>query len=174
MSQTPEPSNTPAPTPVPAAAAAPAGHDLPPELVTLVHRGKTFVIWTEASDKAFQKWWEDTPAAKAFRNNRIGKNPRWNKNKHRQQEVWGNFDQAANFGDGTPRVICKKCGTDIIHPTHTGHGTNGMIKHRESKDCLAEQGTQRLDVVVVSTYMTSSRPSRDDPHGNAFIWTGNV
>jgi hypothetical protein len=82
---------------------------------------KPFVLWTEMTNNEFVQWWLTTDFGRGKKRNLF--------EAERRASCWKHFDQVADIKDGTPKVMCKRCGTILHHPANSHQGTSSMNKH---------------------------------------------
>jgi hypothetical protein len=90
-------------------------------------RRKNYVLYDRTMHSEWVDWWLETGCGKISK-------IRWDAN--HQAESWQHFDQVADSSDGQPKVMCKRCGLILEHPSSTRtpggtnrHGTSTLIKH---------------------------------------------
>jgi len=108
-------------------------------------RRKAYVLYDNMMNTEWVEWWLETDCGKTSKIN-------WDAN--HQSTIWKEFYQVANSSDGAPKVMCKRCGLILEHPSSllrpggkTRHGTSSLIRHRTTAACLkAASGAQTTGI----------------------------
>lgn len=94
-------------------------------------RKKTWILYSEMSKDEFVEWWLRTTHGSEHGDK---KKFNWNRSGH-LSDVWNHFDQVAHHTTGLPKVMCRRCGKILDHPSYTAHGTNSMGRHWKGEKC---------------------------------------
>jgi hypothetical protein len=107
---------------------------IPPTLECVGPYGKKqFVLWTEMVNEPFLAWWLQTQYGSKSKQTFF--------NGKRQADAWEHFHQVASISDGTPKVMCKQCGSVMAHPSDRHRGTSTMTRHfAQSVTCQKGKG----------------------------------
>ena len=139
--------------------------NLPPVVPSsLTHVGpdrrKAYVLYDKMSHNDWVEWWLQTDYGSKS-------DIRWDSN--HQSAVWTSFDQVAHGTNGAPKVMCKRCGMILEHPSNLAskdeskrqrQGTSTMAKHLKSAGCQRAGKGQRAEITrflqkTVSSYVHS-------------------
>lgn len=119
---------------------------IPPSLTRVgPDRRKAYILYEIMMHSDFVDWWLQTDYGKSSK-------IRWDSN--HQAETWQQYHQVAHSSDGAAKVMCKRCGQILEHPsslrpgTTNRHGTSTMIKHLRSAGCLkaSRSSTKRGEI----------------------------
>lgn len=110
---------------------------------------KQFILYDtmdEESKTKFIEWWRTTVWGGTAETQR---NIRWDA-KH-ISDAWKQFDQVAHHITGEPMVMCRLCGTTILHPHCKQSGTNAMKRHPDSDKCRKRAKTPSAQQTIQQT-----------------------
>ncbi|MGH7240233.1 MAG: zinc finger BED domain-containing protein [Candidatus Saccharimonadales bacterium] len=124
---------------------------LPPAIPSsLTHVGpdrrKAYVLYDKMSHNDWVEWWLQTDYGSKG-------NIRWDST--HQSAVWPHFDQVAHGTNGAPKVMCKRCGVILEHPSNLvskdeskqqRQGTSTMAKHLKSAACQRASTGSKMDI----------------------------
>lgn len=119
---------------------------IPPSLTRLgPDRRKAYVLYDGTMHTEWVDWWLETDYGKTSK-------LRWDANYH--SEIWKQFHQVALGSDGMPKVMCKRCGQILEHPSSplraggtTRYGTSTLLRHRKTLICVrALNGAPKLGI----------------------------
>jgi hypothetical protein len=109
-------------------------------------RRKAYVLYEKMSHDDWVEWWLQT--------NYGSKSViRWDSN--HQSAVWAHFNQVAHSTNGAPKVMCKRCGVILEHPSNLvstdeskrqRQGTSTMAKHLKSAACQRASKGPRAEI----------------------------
>ena len=77
----------------------------------------------------FQGWWNLTPYGVELGH------LKWGSRSTNKTSVWPHFTEGAHILQGEPRVICKFCKGDLVHPLNKNSGTTSLWNHLGSEEC---------------------------------------
>lgn len=96
-------------------------------------RRKNYVLYDRIMHTEWVDWWIETDCGKISK-------IRWDAS--HSAESWQHFDQVAESSNGQPKVMCKRCGLILEHPSSTRtpsgtnrHGTSTLLKHLRTATC---------------------------------------
>jgi hypothetical protein len=98
-------------------------------------RRKAYVLYDQMSHSDWVAWWLQTD---------YGKKSRLHWDSNHQSSVWDHFHQVAHSTDGSPKVMCKRCGVVLEHPSvvvtskdgrQHRQGSSTMTKHLQTVSC---------------------------------------
>jgi hypothetical protein len=121
-------------------------------------RSEVYIIYDVEYQRDWVSWWFYTSFAQRFNKNIWALS-------HRDPERWNQFSQVSTL-DGTPSLLCLRCGMLIRHPNNRQfgvNGTSGLKAHLTSRTCRGSSGARNQDIatlIAVSKVVTLS--------GNAF------
>lgn len=109
-------------------------------------RRKGYLLYNIMMHSEWVDWWIETDYGKISK-------IRWDA--AHQSEHWKQFDQVADAVTGQPKVMCRRCGIILEHPSSflrpggkTRHGTSTLMKHLQTNGCQkrAKNGNQGTDI----------------------------
>lgn len=110
------------------------------------NRRKDYVLYNNIMHSEWVDWWLETDCGKISK-------IRWDA--AHQSECWKEFDQVADATTGQPKVMCRRCGIILEHPSSllrpggkTRYGTSTLMKHLQTNGCQkrAKNSNQGLDI----------------------------
>lgn len=134
-------------------------------------RRKAYVLYDKMSHNDWVEWWLQTDYGSKS-------NIRWDSN--HQSAVWTHFNQVAHSTNGVPKVMCKRCGVILEHPSNLAskdeskrqrQGTSTMAKHLKSAACQRATKGPKAEISrflqkTVSSYIRFESTSSLIPLGN--------
>ncbi|QKX61420.1 uncharacterized protein TRUGW13939_08568 [Talaromyces rugulosus] len=120
---------------------------VPPSLIRVgPDRRNRFVLYDKMSHNEFIDWWLQTD---------YGRKRKINWDSHRHTVIWNSYNQVAEGVDGTPKVMCKRCGKILEHPYSLSlnssgkaqyHGTSTIQKHLKTAGCLRSEKGKKAEI----------------------------
>lgn len=109
-------------------------HKVPNGIETRLHGRQTRAIYNIERHDIFIPWFQTTPYYKAMQEHGSSKEACFNNPARRNQEIWANFQEAADINSGEPALICNFCSATIQHPFASAT-TKSMLNHLNSGVC---------------------------------------